>query len=493
MLKTKKKIRSPKKLITMYKMRLYPVFIVLAAMLIAGCHVPAITESGKPLMIPATFSSTNTDTTTSAKFPWKTFFPDPQLQALIDTALTRNQELQIALQEIEIAKNDIRARKGELLPGVSLGGGIGVDKPGRYTSEGAGDATTEIKPGKKMPDPLMDYRIAAMASWEVDIWNKLHNAKKAAVLRYLATNEGRNFIRTSLIAEIASSYYELQALDKELAIVKQNIGIQKDALEIVRVQKEAARATELGVKKFEADVLKSQSLEFDILQQIRETENRINLLVGRYPQSIQRSNTNFLENNPPIVSEGIPSQLLSNRPDIRQAELELQAAKLDVKVARAAFLPSLDISAAIGFQAFNPTYLVKFPESLLYNLAGDIAGPLINRNAIKAEFANANARQLQALYSYDKTVLNAYLEVNTQLSAISNLSNSYMLKQQQVDTLTKSIDIVNDLFKSARADYFEVLMTQRDALEAQLELVEAKKDQFNAAVEVYRALGGGWN
>ena len=129
---------------------------------------------------------------------------------------------------------------------------------------------------------------------------------------------------------------------------------------------------------------------------------------------------------------------------------------------------------------------------MLYNLAGDLAGPLINRNAIKAAFYQANARQLQALYNYDKTVLNAYLEVNTQLANISNLSGSYALKQQQVDTLVKSIDIVNDLFKSARADYFEVLMTQRDALEAQLELVETKKEQFNAVVNIYCALGGGW-
>lgn len=477
----------------MYKSLLRSALAILALGAIAsGCRVPASTATGTPRVIPGTFSTTNTDTTTAAAVSWRTFFTDPKLAALIDTALANNQELQIALQEIEIARNEVRARKGELLPGVDLGGGIGVEKVGRYTSEGAGDATTEIKPGKAMPDPLMDYRVAATASWEVDIWNKLHNAKSAAILRYLSTTEGRNFVLTNLVAEIARSYYELQALDKELQIVKQNIAIQKNALDIVRVQKEAARATELGVKKFEADVLKSQSLEFDLLQQIRETENRINLLLGHYPQLIDRNSTNFLENNPPVVAEGVPAQLLVNRPDIRQAELELQAAKLDVKVARAEFFPSLDISAAIGLQAFNPTYLVKFPESLLYNLAGDLAGPLINRNAIKAAFYQANARQLQALYNYDKTVLNAYLEVNTQLANISNLSGSYALKQQQVDTLVKSIDIVNDLFKSARADYFEVLMTQRDALEAQLELVETKKEQFNAVVNMYCALGGGW-
>jgi outer membrane protein TolC len=152
----------------------------------------------------------------------------------------------------------------------------------------------------------------------------------------------------------------------------------------------------------------------------------------------------------------------------------------------------LGISAAVGFQAFNPTYLLRMPESLLYSLAGDLAGPLINRNAIKAEFNNATARQLQAMYNYERTIVNAYLEVSTQLSNISNLEKSYDLKSKQVDALTNSIGISNDLFKNARADYLEVLMTQRDALESKLELIETKKQQLNAVVNIYRNLGGGW-
>ncbi len=193
-----------------------------------------------------------------------------------------NQELQITLQEIEIAKNDIRFKQQPLLPTVGVKGGIGVEKAGRYTSQGAGDATTEIKPGKEMPDPLGDFMAAAFANWEIDIWKKVHNAKKAAVIRYLSTVEGRNFVITNLIAEIANSYYELLALDNQLVIVRQNIELQKNALEIVKIQKEAARVTELAVRKFEAEVLKSQSLEFEILQNIKETEKKINFLLGPF-------------------------------------------------------------------------------------------------------------------------------------------------------------------------------------------------------------------
>jgi outer membrane protein TolC len=308
----------------------------------------------------------------------------------------------------------------------------------------------------------------------------------------LATVEGKNFVITNLVAEIASSYYELLAYDNQLEIVKQNIAIQKNALEIVKIQKEAARATELAVQKFEAEVFTSRSMEFDILQKIKETENKINFLLARYPQEIKRDKTSLVSALPSQLKAGIPSQLLANRSDIKQAELQLEAAKLDVKVARAEFYPSLEISASVGWNAFKSSYLFKTPESLLYSLVGDVAAPLINRNAIKAEFKSANLRQLQALYNYERTVLNAYLEVSNQLSKIENLQNSFSLKAQQVAALDRSISVSNDLFKSARVDYFEVLMTQRDALESKLELIETQKELINSSVYVYRDLGGGW-
>ncbi|PWB27007.1 TolC family protein [Flavobacterium sp. HTF] len=476
----------------MYKFKLQYGIVLGLCLAAVSCKAPQATaETQTKAAVPETYTDSK-DTTNMAAIPWRQYFKDQNLVNLIDTALKNNQELMITLQEIEIAKNDVRIRKGAYLPTVGVRAGAGVEKVGRYTSQGAGDASTEIKPGKETPDPLGDFVVAAYANWEVDIWKKLRNSKKAAVSRYLSTVEGKNFVVTNLIAEVANSYYELLALDSQLDIVKQNIELQSNALEIVKIQKQAARATELGVQKFQAEVMDSKSKEFAIRQQIKETENRINFLVGQYPQEIKRDRNNFLSLLPSTVNSGIPSQLLQNRPDIKQAEMELTAAKLDVKVARAEFYPSLDISAAIGVNAFNPSYLFTFPESLLYSLAGDIAAPLINRNAIKAEFSNANARQLQALYNYDRVVLNAYIEVSNELSKISNLEKSFDLKSQQVAALSTSIDVSNDLFKSARVDYFEVLMTQRDALESKLELIETKKDQLNAAVNVYKELGGGW-
>lgn len=458
----------------------------------AACKLPALVEKTENKSVPASFNNL-LDTTNSAQINWKNYFSDPYLNALIDTTLKNNQELNITLQEIELSRNEVRVRQGEYMPFVGLRGGAGVDKVARYTNIGAMESSTNIKPGKEMPEPLPDFLLAATASWEVDIWHKLRNAKKAAVSRYLSSVEGRNFVMTNLVAEVANSYYELLALDNQLAIVKQNIDIQNNALEIVKLQKEATRVTELAVRKFEAEVLKTKSLQYDIQQQITETENRINFLMGRYPQPIGRNSQAFYSLLPNAIHAGIPSQLLENRPDIIQAELELEASKLDVKVAKAQFYPSLDISAAIGYQAFNPAFLLKAPESMLFSLAGDLVAPLVNKNSIKAAYYSANARQIQAVYQYERTILNAYVDVANQLSKINNLQKSFELKTQQVQALTNSIDISNDLFKSARADYMEVLMTQRDALESKFELIETKKQQLNAFVNVYHALGGGWN
>lgn len=476
----------------MFKNKLYKgLGLVLICAAYTACKLPEVAQRAENKNTPVSFNGSQ-DTLSSASIQWRNFFTDPNLINLIDTALKNNQELNITLQDIEIAKNEIKARKGELLPNVTYGVGAGLDKVGRYTSSGAGDASTEITPGKGVPEVLPDYRFGLQANWEADIWHKLRNAKKAAINHYLSTVEGKNFVITNLIAEVANSYYELLASDNQLETVRKNIELQSNALELMKIQKQATRVNELAVRKFEAEVLSSKSLEFDIQQDIIENENKINFLLGRFPQPIIRDKSSFTDLVPATIQTGLPAQLLANRPDIKQAEYELAAAKLDVKVAKAQFYPSLGISAAIGYQAFNPSYLLRTPESLIYSLAGDLAGPLINRNAIKAEYASANAKQLQAVFDYEKAILNGYIEVANQLSKISNLQKSYDLKSKQVTALTQSIDISNDLFKAARADYFEVLMTQRDALQSKLELIETKKQQLNAVVDIYQALGGGW-
>ena len=458
-----------------------------------ACSIPRLTTRVPEATLPAAYPGQQADTTgLTARMNWRDYFDDPNLTGLIDTALANNREVNIMLQRIAMTRNEIQARHGEYLPFVSVGAGADVDKVGRYTRNGAVEEGLDIADGKAFPEFLTNLQFGLFATWELDVWHKLRNAQEVAAREYLAGIEGRNFLITNLVAEIAHSYYELVTLDNQLDNLEQNIAIQEDALNVVKLLQQAGRVTSLAVKRFQAEVEKNQSRLFDVKQQIIGIENRMNFLAGRTPQPVARWSDRFLEWVAPPVRTGLPSQLLANRPDIRQAELELSAADLDIHVARAEFLPSFGLKAGLGYQAFQPKYLLSSPESILFSLAGEAMAPLVNRNAIIAQYNNAGARQVEAAYEYEQRILNAYQEVSTQLSNVDNLASSYALRQQQVASLTESITIANQLFQSARADYMEVLLTQRDALEAKMELIETRKAQMDATVDLYRTLGGGW-
>ena len=482
-----------RRLDTMNKLKLSIATTALGILLfLSSCSIPKVEQREANESVPENFSN-SLDTNNSAKTNWREFFTDPYLTNLIDSALVNNQELNIMMKEIMISSNEVMARRGEYMPSVNLNAGAGAEKVGRYTSQGANDANTEISAGKEFPEPLTDFMLSADVSWELDVWNKLHNAKDAAVKRYLSSIEGKNYMITQLIAEIANSYYELEALDNQLKILQDNIEIQQNVLRTVKLQKEAGKVTELAVKKFEAEVLKNRSLIFNIKQDITITENRINFLLGRYPQKIERSSDEFTTIIPRPMSTGVPSELLQNRPDIKQAELELEANKLDVESARANFYPAFRITGRVGYQSYNPSSFFQTPESMLYGIVGDMVMPLLNRNAIEAQYLNANYSQMQSVYNLERTILNAYVEVSNQLSNMENLQSSYQMKSEQVDALMQSTSIATNLFNSARADYMEVMLTQRDVLDARFELIENKMKQLNTLVKLYKSLGGGWD
>lgn len=431
------------------------------------------------------------DGTSSATLPVNAFYDDPFLLDLINQALVGNQELKILAEEIRIACNETYARSGEYRPFVSLGAGAGFDKVGRHTREGAVEEQLEVAPGTEFPEPLGDFLVAANVSWELDIWNRLRNGQRAAAMRYFATQEGRNYVVTRLVAEVAENYYELLSLDAQLQILETTIAIQQDSLQVAVAKKTAGRDTELAVQRFRGEVQKNESRRGIIRQQIVEAENRINFLVGRNPQPVDRITTEFADLNLSTLGTGVPSELLLNRADIREAERRVAAAGLDVKVARARFYPNLSLTAGLGWNAFSSGYLFRTPESLMYGLAGELVGPLINMRAIKADYCSANAAQLQAIYEYQQTVLEAHIEVVNQLTKVENYRRSIEVKRRQLDALNASVETANKLFQNARAEYVEVLLAQRELQEAREELVEIKQEQLAAIVNVYQALGGG--
>lgn len=431
----------------------------------------------------------------SAQLGVAEFFHDPMLTQLVGQAMFSNLELMVLNEEVEIASNEILARRGAYLPFVNFGARADLTKNSRFTPIGAVEEQIEYLPGRHFPDPVPDFLGSLNLFWRVDIWRELRNSRDAAGQRYIAANERRNYFVTSMVAEIAENYYELMALDKRLENLDQTIQLQEQSLTAAKAINDAGRGTVLPVQRFDAEVRKNQSEKLIVNQDIIEAENRINFLVNRFPQPVERFSAGFFDLNLHPLNVGIPAQLLVNRPDIRQAERELTAAGLDVQVARAHFFPTLDITAGVGYEAFDPKYLFWTPESLIYNVAGDVVGPLINKKAIQAEYLTANAKQLQSIYNYQRVVLNAFTEVVNQVSMVENYSRSIEIKKQQLQALQASVVTATNLFQNPRVEerveYLEVLLAQRDLRDARMVLIDTKSQQLSAIVNAYQALGGG--
>ena len=458
----------------------------LATLLCTGaCKTPQATTLPKDTL-KASLASMSRDSSVTVSPAWRDFFQDSVLRSLIDTALQNNHDLKITLQELAIAKSAITAKQGALLPSISANVGAGISKVGRYTAEGAGNVGTELTPGRKIPTVIPDLAPTLQMDWTVDLWGKLNSDKKSAVERYLASEAGQRAIKSQLVADVAENYYVLLALDYKLLVMQQYIALQKNAVRIARIQKEADADTQLAVEKFEAELAKAQSDEYVLRQSIIETENNLNLLLGRLPQPIARAKSDFLQLPMPATAHALSTQLLLQRPDVVQAEHALEAAKWDVETARKEFLPSLNLSAAVGLNAFNPKYLVKLPESLIFSALGSLTAPLINKKAIQANFSQADALQIEALYNYDKALMTAYIEMSTLQSKITNLKQLRQFKQKQDEALMRAVSAAQQLYLNNRATYLEVIDSERGQLDCKMELIDTKLQQLSTLIDMYR-------
>ena len=452
---------------------------------IGACKTPQATTLPKDTL-KESLASMSRDSSVTISPAWRDFFQDSVLRSLIDTALQNNHDLKITLQELAIAKSAITAKQGALLPSISANVGAGISKVGRYTAEGAGNVGTELTPGRKIPTVIPDLAPTLQMDWTVDLWGKLNSDKKSAVERYLASEAGQRAIKSQLVADVAENYYALLALDYKLLVMQQYIALQKNAVRIARIQKEADADTQLAVEKFEAELAKAQADEYVLRQSIIETENNLNLLLGRLPQPIARAKSDFLQLPMPATAHALSAQLLLQRPDVVQAEHALEAAKWDVETARKEFLPSFNLSAAVGLNAFNPKYLVKLPESLIFSALGSLTAPLINKKAIQANFSQADALQIEALYNYDKALMTAYIEMSTLQSKITNLKQLRQFKQKQDEALMRAVSAAQKLYLNNRATYLEVIDSERGQLDCKMELIDTKLQQLSTLIDMYR-------
>jgi len=465
---------------------------MLAACAVVSCGAPSIVESPTLRPPPPAWLGAVSERPTMAAIPWRTWIDDPALRALIDGALSDNPDVAIAAQRIAIAHAGVVRAGGALRPAVAVGGGASLAKPGRFTAEGAGNATTDMMPGTVVPTVVPDFGHGLAASWEIDLWGKLRSARDSAVAQVQASEAARDLVRTALVGDLAAAYTELLALDHADGILARSLERQIEAAEVLRLHKAAGRANELAIQQFAAQLAATEGLRRDTARQAAEWEARANVLVGRFPQPVARDKAWLFADLPTDVSAGVPADLLAHRPDLREAEAVLRAARCDLNAARAAFFPSATLTAGLGYRAYNPLYLLHTPESLAFSLAGGLVAPLLNRGELDAQFQVAQAMQVQAFLAYQRAVIGAVGEVTTALSNLRALQSVLEHRKAQQAALVKATEAADLLFRAGKATYLELLMARQASLEAELELLEAWKRRRLAHVYLFRALGGGW-
>lgn len=426
--------------------------------------------------------STN-DTTTLAHLPWQQLFTDAALQALIHKALANNFDLKIAVERINEATALYRQSGLAYLPSLNGSLSAGVNRSSRSNTNAAGfDINTTNTP----------VQLGVNASWEIDIWGKLKSAEQAALARLLQTDAAKRAVQTQIIANMASFYYRLLALDQNLAITEAAIAIRQEDVQTMKALKEAAIVTGAAVVQSEASLYAAQVSLPDIRRSIREIENMMSILAGEAPETIARSSLDAQT----IITDlktGVPLQLLSNRPDVQVAEFAFRTAFENTNIARASFYPNLNITAALGISSLRFENLFK-NSPLFYNIGGNLTQVIFNRGALKTQLKVAESQQLQVLYAFQQSFLNAGKEVSDALYAYETGVEKQQTRSLQIASLQKAVEFNKELLKySSATNYTDVLMSEQNLLQAQLAAVNDKLQQLQAVVELYQALGGGSN
>lgn len=471
------------------------VFTLLTLAILSSCSPLKYRAKQSTLIVPENIPS-DSNASVLVVLDYKSFYSDPYLQHLIDTALENNYDLQIAAQRVAVSRGHYSAEKFNRMPSLDIHAGIGTRKYSDYTMDGVGLFDQNLSPNVSgdfiTPSPFVpDYTTGFITSWEIDFWGKLKSLKKAAKNRYLSSVEAKRNLTSILVNEVAKNYYLLLAYDEELKIAQNNSLLQAKAYEMVTFQKQGGMANELAVSQLKAQYLNTQSLMLIIHQRIIETENHINFLLGRFPQAIERSTALFEIYLPIETSNFLPSELILNRPDVQSLAFELDASNANLKAAQAAFLPSFNLNALIGLQAFRPDNFARLPESVAMSLFGGLTQPLFQKNILKSQFNISKAQQISALYEFEKSIVNGYREVANNLNKITLLNEALTLKNEEVETLNRSVEISNDLFSTGNSTYLEVITAQRMVLQEEINFVFMKFEEINAKIDLYRALGGG--
>ena len=421
----------------------------------------------------------STDTTSLATIPWKSYFPDAKLQTLIAEGLDHGYNMQVAMTRIQQAEAGLYMSKSALLP--SVGAAARVD----YTRMSSGNRGTDVFGYTSNINSL-----GLTASWEADLWGKLNSQTKSKYTAYLNMLEYRKLIQTTLISTIAKSYYSLMALDEQLRTTKETIVLLQKSEETMQALKDAGQITAAGVEQSKALLYSTQLSVFDLESRMRQQENAICVLIGRAPGAIDRGSIND-QIIPSTMNGNVSVRTLSNRPDVKQAELSLQSAYALTDAAKAAFYPTLSINTlSLGFAAGGVSNFFS-PAHLAAEIIAGITQPIFSRGQLKGNLKITKAQQDEALLTFSNTLLVAGQEVSDILYSYKSLVNKNEWRDKQVESLIKSVNYTQELLKAGEANYTEVLSAQQNLLSAQLSKVNDKLDQLTQSVSLYKALGGG--
>ncbi|MDR3716029.1 MAG: efflux transporter outer membrane subunit [Puia sp.] len=470
---------------TTLKNKFFYLFLVLLMPGLSACRMGRNYERPS-VPLPAQFAGVPTgDTLSIAETSWKEFFTDPVLQELIDSALKGNYDLQTALTRIEASGQQVKQAKAAFLPKVSAQIGASTSL---YKSNSLNGISYNAFLGA---DHIEDYSVAVNLSWEADIWGKMRRQKEAALDQYLQTYEAARVVQTTLVADVAQGYYNLLMLDAQLSIARQNVALGDSILTITRLQKTAGDVTELAVEQADAQKQAAALLIPQLEQSIQIQENALRILTGALPGTISRTADINTITLPDHLDAGVPTSLLSKRPDVRGAELGLMAANAQVGSAQANMYPMLNITAGGGLDAFKASNWFNIPNSLFGLAGGAILQPIFQGRQLKTQFEVAKINREQAVIAFRQSVLNAVGEVSNALVSNSKLKEQGQIAGDRLNTLRQAIGHAQLLYRSGLANYLEVITAQGNLLQSELDVASIKRQQLSSVVELYRSVGGG--
>lgn len=473
------------------RMKTKGVLIPLCLAALGGCA--SLDESDRPdvalpdayrgAAVPQDDAGRSAADSVAARIPYRNFFRDPQLVRLIDSALEHNHDLQVAVKTMESARLGLGQSKLAYLPAVQLGAEVSSARP-------SDNGSTPLSAGE---ESVEEFTASFGASWELDVWGKIRSSERAALARYLGTVEAEKAVRTRLVAGVAEGYYNLLGLQRRQKVLEESLALAERTLAMLELQYEAGLVTSLGVERQQAVAAERRSSLADVRRQLVVQENALSLLCGRAPQPVDAGvELMALDAGAGGLTTGVPALLLQNRPDVKQAEMELMRAHSKAGVAAARLYPSLSISAEWGVNALRESDWFSFPGSIFSFLQGAVLQPVFQRGELKTAADQAEIERDKEEIRFRQAVLDAVREVSDALVGVTTLAAREEEVFTQVASLRRAAENSLLLFQSGMADYLDVIDAQEAVLNAELSLTDLHRERLAARTELYRALGGGW-